>query len=117
MAKPEIQWGREAMKDREIVERLRKMVEIPTHIENVIIERPPTPEAYAAANAIERLIKERDEALEALREAVFIIDKAGLSNLVNGVQLGQTSWFVKATERFDYARSILSKHEAKNDSN
>jgi len=44
----------------------------------------------------------------ALRELVWIIDKAGLLNLSNGVQLGQTSWYVKANDRLEGARAALA---------
>ena len=44
-----------------------------------------------------------------LRGIVEIVDAAGLLNLSNGVQLGQTSWYVKAVDRFDRARAALSK--------
>jgi hypothetical protein len=55
------------------------------------------------------LIAAAPELRHALREAVQIIDAAGLINLSNGVQLGQTSWFVKASDRFDYARDLLQR--------
>lgn len=44
---------------------------------------------------------------EALRDLVHIIDRAGLLNLSNGVQLGQTSWYIKASERMTYARHVM----------
>jgi hypothetical protein len=46
---------------------------------------------------------------EALESLVEIIDKAGLSNLANGVQLWQTSWHVKASDRMEAARAALAK--------
>ena len=46
---------------------------------------------------------------EALGGLVEIIDKAGLRNLRNGVQLGATSWYVKAYDRLEYARAALSE--------
>jgi hypothetical protein len=59
------------------------------------------------ANA--RLIAAAPNLLEALEELTEIIDKAGLLNLSNGVQLGPTAWYVKATERMDYARAAIAK--------
>ena len=38
---------------------------------------------------------------------VEVIDKAGLLHLSFGVQLGQTSWFVKASEALDNLRAAL----------
>lgn len=57
------------------------------------------------ANA--HLIAKAPELREALTELVNIIDRAGLLNLSNGVQLGATSWFVKASERLEYAKRVL----------
>jgi hypothetical protein len=44
---------------------------------------------------------------EVLCDLVHIIDKAGLENLMRGVQLGQVSWYVKASERLTYARWVI----------
>jgi len=49
---------------------------------------------------------------EALESLVEIIDKAGLLNLSNGVQLGQTSWYVKASDRLEFARAALAHPQA-----
>lgn len=49
------------------------------------------------------------ELVEALESLVGIIDKAGLLNLSNGVQLRQTVLYIKATDRLDYARVALAK--------
>lgn len=49
---------------------------------------------------------ESAELREALTGLVEIIDKAGLINLMNGVQLGQTSWYVKASDAMDRARAL-----------
>jgi hypothetical protein len=58
-------------------------------------------------------LKERAERVavleEALRDLVAIIDSAKLSNLCNGVQLGPTVWYVKASDCMDYAHSVLNK--------
>jgi len=47
-------------------------------------------------------------AKEALEGLLSVIDAAGLINLSNGVQLGQTVWYVKASEAVEYAREALS---------
>jgi hypothetical protein len=51
---------------------------------------------------------ERDRLRETLEDLVSIIDAAGLYNLSNGVQLGPTVWYVKASERLYYARAALA---------
>lgn len=51
------------------------------------------------------------ETLEALKSLVEIIDKAGIENLSNGVQLGKTSWYVKASNRMEDARAAIAKAE------
>lgn len=51
---------------------------------------------------------------ESLQSLVDIIDAAGLLNLSNGVQLGATSWYVKASDRLEYAKSLLAHPEASN---
>lgn len=53
------------------------------------------------------LAQERDRAQAALAGLVKIIDKAGLMNLSNGVELGQTSWYVKANDSLEFARTQL----------
>lgn len=52
----------------------------------------------------------RSELLEALKELAGVMDAAGLLNLANGVQLGQTVWYVKATDAMNLARSLIAKH-------
>lgn len=56
---------------------------------------------------ISRLQVENVALTEALVRLLFVIKAAGLSNLVNGVQLGQTSWFVKASDAVEQAESAL----------
>ena len=48
------------------------------------------------------------EVTEALESLVRVIDAAGVNNLTNGVQLGQTSWFVKCTDAMSRARKALA---------
>ena len=49
---------------------------------------------------------------DALRDLVSIIDAAGLLSLSRGVDLGPTVWYVKASERMDYARALLgARHD------
>jgi hypothetical protein len=50
-----------------------------------------------------------DELLEALIETWRVIDAAGLQNLTRGVQLGQTSWFVKASDAEALARAAIAR--------
>ena len=59
------------------------------------------------ANA--RLIAAAPEMYEALSECCRIIDAAGLLNLSRGVQLGATSWYVKASDCFNAARELLQR--------
>lgn len=42
-----------------------------------------------------------------LHEIVGLIENAGLNNLVNGVQLGQTSWYVKMSDAIERARKLV----------
>jgi hypothetical protein len=58
-----------------------------------------------------RLIAAAPDLLAALRGLVAIIDKAGLLSLSNGVQLGQTAWYVKASDAIEYARAAIAKAE------
>ena len=51
----------------------------------------------------------KPDLLGALSGLVEIIEKAGLINLADGVQLGSTAWFVKASERLDYAKRVLAE--------
>jgi hypothetical protein len=48
---------------------------------------------------------------DALTGLVAIIDMAGLLNLSNGVQLGPTSWYVKASDRLESARAALASQD------
>lgn len=53
-----------------------------------------------------------EQALEALADMLGVIDAAGLLNLSNGVQLGPTVWYVKASDATDYARATIVKLRA-----
>lgn len=75
--------------------------------------------AWLTANATER---ERDRAdarliiaaadmLSALRGLRHVIEAAGLHNLMNGVQLGPTVWFVKASDALAAATDAIVKAE------
>lgn len=56
----------------------------------------------------DRAESDRANLLHALVGLVGVINSAGLLNLSNGVQLGQTSWFVKATDWMDTAQRIIA---------
>jgi hypothetical protein len=59
------------------------------------------------ANA--RLISAAPDLLEALKDTWDVLDAAGLHNLSNGVQLGQTVWYVKACDAKRSARAAIDK--------
>lgn len=63
----------------------------------------------AEANA--RLIAAAPELLEALQSTWAVIDAVGLRNLVNGVPLGATVWFVKAHDARTMAMAAIAKAE------
>lgn len=65
--------------------------------------------ATAIQHANAKLAAGAPELREALVDLIEIIDAAGLINLSNGVQLGATSWYVKASDRLSYARKIITK--------
>lgn len=62
---------------------------------------------HGVANA--RLMAAAPDLYEALSDLVEIIERAGISNLANGVQLGQMSWAVKAGDRMRWAKTCLAK--------
>lgn len=72
-------------------------------------ETDDSEESLATMNANARLIAKSPELREALMNLVNVIDKAGLLNLSNGVQLGATSWYVKASDALTYAKRVLSE--------
>jgi hypothetical protein len=53
--------------------------------------------------------------LDSLKGLLDIVERAGLLNLSRGVQLGQTAWYVKASEQIEWAKSILEKAEGHED--
>jgi len=59
-----------------------------------------------------RLIAAAPDLLEALDGLVSIIQKAGLRQLAGGVELGQVSWAVKATDRMEAAHRAIEKATA-----
>lgn len=76
----------------------------------------PTQPMYVSSQdivaALTHALNSRLQLYDALRELVWIIDEAGLMNLSNGVQLGQASWFMKATDRMNDAREALKNATA-----
>lgn len=69
---------------------------------------PPANEANA------RLIAAAPDLLAALEGLTEIIAKAGLRQLAQGVELGQISWAMKATDRMEAARAAILKATAAN---
>jgi len=55
------------------------------------------------------LIAAAPELYEALDNLVTVIEKAGIHNLMTGVQLGQVSWAIKADDAKAYATEALAK--------
>jgi hypothetical protein len=51
------------------------------------------------------------EMVGVLKALVEVIDSAGLHHLCDGVQLGKSSWYVKAVDRMSAAREVLAKAE------
>lgn len=76
----------------------------------------PLEEARLECEAFRELARKRGEAEEDLRDSlqdlVTIINKAGLLNLSRGVELGATSWYVKASDRLKQAEWALSNYPA-----
>ena len=68
--------------------------------------------AHEAA-ADRRLARSQEERIAKLETALggllTTLDTAGLLNLSNGVQLGQTAWYVKATDAVNYAKAVLKE--------
>lgn len=87
------------------------MVRVPEPSPTQEHEGPAQPQAPLSRadimGALTHALNNRLRLYDALSDLVAIIDAAGLLNLSNGVQLGQTSWYVKASERLEYARLVL----------
>lgn len=66
---------------------------------------PPPESAEAKGEARGVAVKLKD----ALSYLVQIIEKAGVSNLMNGVQLGAISWSVKCNDAIRYAKAVLEE--------
>lgn len=62
-----------------------------------------------AHGELERLTALNAELATALEEVCGVIDAAGTLNLSNGVQIGQTAWYVKITYAMNAARAALQK--------
>ena len=52
-----------------------------------------------------------DCCIDVLREIVILIDKAGLHNLANGVELGSRSWCGKMNAQIERAKAVLNESE------
>lgn len=85
---------------------IASFVDEPSKVNAALLVSAPC--LLAERDRFKALNAELAEALDALAE---IIDNAGLINLANGVQLGQVSWYVKATDRLAYARAALAKQK------
>ena len=53
------------------------------------------------------------EAKELLRHIIKVIESAGVHNLSNGVELGQTVWSVKMNDALDMAKHHLENRSGK----
>jgi hypothetical protein len=69
-------------------------------------------EATSMLNKYGAACKLKSEAVEALKGLVEVIEAAGLINLSNGVQLGPTVWFVKASDAIAYGKGVIAEAEA-----
>jgi hypothetical protein len=74
------------------------------------------PESRALLDEIDRLKAENAGLLGALGNLIGVITDAGLFNLSNGVQLGQTVWYVKASDAMDSARAAIASARKQGDS-
>lgn len=77
--------------------------------------RGDTPEeAEANARFIVHAVNCHDDLLEALEETWRVLRAAGLLNLTNGVQLGQTSWYVKICDAERVSNAAIAKARTPN---
>lgn len=63
-----------------------------------------------AASTIEHQLSVMRAQHDALDELVCVLNAAGLINLMRGVQLGPTVWFVKASDALSAAEDVLAAH-------
>ena len=82
--------------------------QIGTHEKTVAYTWLPNEHNDAENEANALVIRAAPELLAALGGLVKIIGAAGLSNLSNGVQLGPTSWLVKANYAMETARAAIA---------
>src|SRR5690348_12789162 len=64
-------------------------------------------------NAGMALIAAAPDLYAALERITSVVDAAGAHNLSNGVQLGQTSWYIKMTDALRESKDALAKAEGK----
>lgn len=98
-------WAREGTDVMATVNGRNEMISCAYGFENARGAIVTTRESRANA----RLIAAAPDLYEALSDLVEIIERAGVSNLANGVQLGQMSWAVKAGDRMRWAKTCLAK--------
>lgn len=76
----------------------------PSEIDETVLEIMKITAALASPP-----VSERERELEgALRELVRVVRAAGVSNLMNGVQLGQVAWGMKATDALICSDRVLT---------
>jgi hypothetical protein len=73
----------------------------------------PKPEEEATHWANARLASAAPDLLEALTETWRVLRAAGLLNLVNGVQLGPTSWYIKISDAERLSDAAIAKAEGR----
>lgn len=87
-------------------EELEAMLDVRDTLAEMATQCTAPPELWDRhANEVLALRDTRD----ALIRLLEVIRMAGLSNLTRGVQLGQTSWFVKASDAMEVADQALAR--------